>query len=62
MRYENGRKISLDDFIIDTIAEMPGVPEDINIKVLRQTSEMIVSEVTKQIEYNLSSLTNEVTE
>ena len=60
MRLKNGHRISLGDFIIDAIGNTPGVPEDIDIRVLEATTEQIIDEVRSHIEYNLPDVTEEV--
>ena len=53
MRLVHGYRQSLSDFIIDTITEMDGIPEDISIKALRATAEKILDEVQEHLSYNL---------
>jgi len=60
VRTERGHRMSLTDFIIVAIGEIPGLPDDISTKELEKTAGLIVNEVKEQMEYNLPQFADEV--
>lgn len=62
MRRKNGYRILLLNFIVDAIAEMPGLPEYIPNAELEKVADKILQEMGEHMTANLDYYIGEVTQ